>query len=336
MEFAKSPESLAARKHLPDTEGQDAVVHQTGTTVAHSVPVRGAANKPTSADRKSDASLCSAEVCSGSALNPYHHAKSGQGSGDGVPGGGEAAGRFTSLDPIQTNRNKQLGRGKHCGRFTVRGRAPNSPETRFHRVNCKSWKCTYCAPRRAKRYKHAIRAVAEARQLQRFLTLTLDPKKIEGDPVRYLNAAFAKLRVYLQREHGVAPQYIRVLEFQKNGNPHFHILIDRYIDLEWIRRAWVAVGGGFQVDIRFVDVRRVSRYLSKYLTTDLLMSAPLRCRRVTSSRGIKLLEKTPSETTWTLVKVTISRLLDVYGRSVSAVWLDDDQMLESFTAILND
>jgi hypothetical protein len=335
MEFAKSPESLAARKHLPDTEGQDAVVHQTGTTVAHSVPVRGAANKPTSADRKSDASLCSAEVCSGSALNPHHHAKSGQGSGDGVPGGGEAA-VLSSLDPIQTNRNKQLGRGKHCGRYTVRGQAPGSPETRFHRVNCKSWNCSYCAIRRAKRYRHAIRATAEARHLQRFLTLTLDPKKIEGDPVRYLNAAFAKLRVYLQRECGVAPQYIRVLEFQKNGNPHFHILIDRYIDLEWIRRAWVAVGGGSQVDIRFVDVHRVSRYLSKYLTTDLLMSAPLRCRRVTSSRGIKLLEKTASETTWTLVKVTISRLLDVYGRAVSAVWLDDDQMLESFTAILND
>jgi hypothetical protein len=334
MDFAKSHESIAARKDLPNTEGQDAVVPKTGTTVAHSVPVRGAANKPTSADRNSDASLCSAEVCSGSASNPTHHAKSGQGSGDGVPGGGVAAVRVPTLDPIQINRNRLLGRGKHCGRYTVRGETPGSAETRFYSVRCKSWGCPYCGPRRAKRYKHAIRAMAEARQLQRFLTLTLDPKKIEGDPVRYLNAAFAKLRIYLQREFGVSPQYIRVLEFQKNGNPHFHILIDRYIDLEWIRRAWVAVGGGFMVDIRFVDVHRVSRYLSKYLTTDLLMSAPLRCRRVTTSRGIKLLEKTPSETTWTLVKVTISRLIDFYGRAVTAVWLDDDQMFESFT-ILN-
>jgi hypothetical protein len=92
-------------KHLPNTEGQDAVVHKTGTTVAHSVPVRGAANKPTSADRKSDASLYSADACCGSALNPHHHAKSGQGSGDGVPGGGEAAVvLISSLDQIQTNR----------------------------------------------------------------------------------------------------------------------------------------------------------------------------------------------------------------------------------------
>ncbi len=332
MEFAKSAESLAARKHLPNTEGQDAVVHQTGTTVAHSVPVRGAANKPTSADRKSDASLCSAEVCSGSPSNPHHHAKSGQGSGDGVPGGGEAA-VPSSLDQIQTNRNKQLGRGKHCGRFSVRGQAPGSPETRFFRVNCKSWNCSYCAPRRAKRYKHAIRATAEALQLQRFLTLTLDPKKIDGDPVRYLNSTFAKLRVYLKREYGVAPQFIRVLEFQKNGNPHFHILIDRYIDLEWIRKAWVTLGGGFMVDIRLVDVHRVSRYLSKYLTKELLMSAPLRCRRVTTSRGIKLFEKTPTEFKWELLRVSIYRLHEMYAVYALATSYDEDQLLESFSAI---
>ena len=89
------------------------------------------------------------------------------------------------------------------------------------------------------------------------------------------------------------------------------------------------------VDIRLIDVHRVSRYLSKYLTKELLMSAPLRSRRVTTSRGIKLLEKTHTETIWTLVRVPISRLFEVYGRSVSEVWFDQDQMLESFTAILN-
>jgi hypothetical protein len=171
--------------------------------------------------------------------------------------------------------------------------------------------------------------------LQRFLTLTLDPAKIEGDPVRYLNAAFAKLRVYLQREYKAAPQYIRVLEFQKNGNPHFHILIDRYIYLEWIRKAWVAVGGGFMVDIRLVDVQRVSRSLSKYLTKELLMSAPLRSRRVTTSRGIKLIQKTPSEYTWELLRVSIYRLHKMYAPSVRTESFDKDQLLESFSAILN-
>jgi len=268
-------------------------------------------------------------------LLPPSQSKSGQGSGDGVPGGGEAAIRVTSLDQIQTNRNKQLGRSKHCGRYTVRGRAPNSPETRFHRVNCKSWNCSYCGPRRAKRYKRAIRESAEAFALQRLLTLTLDPAKIEGDPVQYLSRLFAMLRVYLGRKYRTPIQYIRILEFHQNGNPHLHILIDRYIAREWIQAAWVAVGGGRMVDIRYVDVHRVSRYLSKYLTKELLMSAPLRSRRVTTSRGIKLLKKTLTETAWTLVKVPISRLFEVYGRAISAVCFDQDQMLESFTANLN-
>jgi len=143
-----STQQITACRDLPNIERQDEVVHKTGTTVAHSVPVRGATNKPISADRKSDASLCSADPCGERGSAP-HHAKSGQGSGDGVPGGGPAA-VVSFLDPIRTNRNKQLGRGKHCGKYTVRGRTPNSPETHFHRVNCKSWSCPYCGPRRAK------------------------------------------------------------------------------------------------------------------------------------------------------------------------------------------
>src|SRR5437667_1548912 len=182
---------------------RSAVRNNSGLPVDHSGPGLGVG--PTTsltAGRKP-------EACPPSFVLPIpSQPKSGQGSGDRVPGGGEAA-VVSSLDPIQTNSNKQLGRGKHCGRFSVRGQAPNSPETRFIRVNCKSWNCSYCGPRRAKRYKHAIRATAEARQLRRFLTLTLDPAKIEGNPVRYLNGVFAKLRVYLRQHHDTSPQYIR-------------------------------------------------------------------------------------------------------------------------------
>jgi hypothetical protein len=154
--------------------------------------------------------------------------------------------------------------------------------------------------------------------------------------VRYLNAAFAKLRVYLQRTYGTAPQYIRVLEFQQNGNPHFHILIDRYIDIEWIRNAWVAVGGGYMVNIKLVDIHRIGPYVSKYLTKELLISAPARSRRVTTSRGIKLFEKTQDETVWLLVRVPIGRLIEVYATSVTESSFDEDGLLQSFTAIFNE
>ena len=239
--------------------------------------------------------------------------------------------RNTLFNQIQINRNKQLGRGRHCGRFTIRG-TPVTGATRFHRVNCKCWKCSFCGPKKAKRYKRAIRQVAETRQLRRLLTLTLDPKKIEGDPVRYLNRLFAMLRVYLRRRYGEAPQYIRILEFQENENPHFHILIDRFIPRSWIKAAWVAIGGGYMVDIRYVKINKVAPYVSKYLTKKLLLSpAPSRCRRVTTSRQIKLLEKPRTECKWKLVKATISVLYDMYAKNVLTLSNDEDGMLESFT-----
>lgn len=241
--------------------------------------------------------------------------------------------RNTLLNQIQVNRNKELGRGRHCGRFTVRGTSPLTGATQFHRVNCKCWKCSFCGPKKAKRYKHAIRQVAATLQLRRFLTLTLDPKKIDGDPVRYLNRLFAMLRVYLRRRYGEAPQYIRILEFQKNGNPHFHILIDRFVPREWIKAAWVGIGGGYMVDIRQVDVHDVARYVSRYVTKELLLSpAPSRCRRVTTSREIKLFEKPRTECQWELLRATISLLYEIYARNVAVTVVnDEDGILASFT-----
>jgi hypothetical protein len=83
---------------------------------AHSVPVGDAANAPTSDDRESDASLCSAEIRDANAFNPITTLTAGKGPGTN-PRRREAAVRRTSLEQIQTNRNKQLGRAKHCGRF---------------------------------------------------------------------------------------------------------------------------------------------------------------------------------------------------------------------------
>jgi hypothetical protein len=155
----------------------------------------------------------------------------------------------TSLDSKETNRythglaelNKQ-GRKRYCGTKTLKGIAADSTVSRFIRLDCKTWGCAHCGPKRAKRYKAAIRAIAEREQLNKFLTLTLDPAKITGSPVRYLRKVFNKFRVYLLRKHGKSIKYIAVLEFQKNGNPHLHVLVDRFIRQRWISMVWSALG----------------------------------------------------------------------------------------------
>ena len=197
-------------------------------------------------------------------------------------------------------------------------------------MNCKCWSCRYCGPRKAKKYKYLIRQIAEREGLTRFITLTLDPSRIEGEAVRYLRQVFNKFRLYLRREYGAPVKYIAVLEFQKSGNPHLHLLVDRYIHWRWIRTAWSALGGGTVVDARFVDVHNISRYLSKYLTKELLQSAPSRSRRVTTSRAIRLIEEKKNNSVWTLLKISIFFLFSRHWPEAQEVSLDDDGMLQSF------
>ena len=123
--------------------------------------------------------------------------------------GSEATQRRGSfLDEIQNNRNNDigksfqaLGRNRNCGLWTIIG--SDGVRQRFHRLNCKTWGCSYCGPKKAKRYKFLIGQLAEREQLTRFLTLTLDPAAIEGNSVRYLRGVFNKFRSICEGSTGL-------------------------------------------------------------------------------------------------------------------------------------
>jgi hypothetical protein len=275
--------------------------------------------------------------------------KSGQGSGDGVPGVASVASgvlrsaatqQVSSLDEIQNNRNtgiprsfQALGRNPHCGIWSIVGVGDGGLQ-KFHRLNCKCWGCKHCGPKKAKRYRYLIAQLAEQEHLTRFLTLTLDPKKIQGNSVSYLRGVFNKFRLYLRRKFGSPIKYIAVLEFQKSGIAHLHVLVDRFIPQNWISDSWSALGGGNIVDIRYVDVHRISRYVSKYLTKELLLSAPKRSRRVTTSRSLHLLPKKDSNGSWELFKVSIFHLFSRLSDLARDIQVDEDGVLESFSCVL--
>jgi hypothetical protein len=296
---------------------RNAVRTRSGKSVDHSDPaLRVEPTLPPTSGRKP-------EAC------PSSQPKSGrecEGRALALSGGAADAPFFNQ---IQTNRNYQ-NRSKHCGRWTTAGFAEKKNLVSFHRLNCKTWDCGFCGPRKAKRYKYAISSTAEALKLNKFLTLTLDPKKIEGPPVAYLNKTFAKFRVYLQRA-GYKISYIRVLEFQQNGNPHFHFVIDKNIPFEWIQKAWQEVGGGMFVNIKYVDTHRISRYLSKYLTKELLLSAPKGTRRVTTSRNIRIFPKKDTGQTWKLLKAHIGYLYGKVQEHIIQTEADEEGFLSFFS-----
>ena len=183
-----------------------------------------------------------------------------------------------------------------------------------------------------------VAKTAERKGLNILLTLTLDPAKLQGaDSTKYINDVFADFRVYLRRKLKHTPSYIRILEYQKNGNAHLHILINCWLDQNWVSEVWSAIGGGRIVDIRYRNIRQISRYLSKYLTKQMIECAPPRARRVTTSRDIKLLAKEPhgDYCGWLITRVPIMQLLERVEGRVTEVVSDADGYLLSFDALID-
>jgi hypothetical protein len=234
-----------------------------------------------------------------------------------------------SLDLLKHNRNKNICRS--CGKFTIYGEAKPGL-TSFARLGCKAWKCPRCGPKRARKVRRGIIEQAINHNLNRLLTLTLDPRHCSArDSVRYLKKAFDKFRTYVKRETGSTLSFITVTEFQKNGYAHLHVLVDRYLHQRWAASAWERVGGGCIVDIRKVDLNRVAGYLSKYLTKGLLIGNPnQKYRRYTTSRSICLIAKGPKGN-WTLIKRPIDSLMRALSAFLSDLILAPDGLLEGFT-----
>src|SRR5258708_3529716 len=156
-----------------------------------------------------------------------------------------------------------------CGLHSLGGRMDGQGGPRYlvARLRCKSWTCPHCAQKRARRLKRAILEQAQLHVLDRFLTLTMDPSKgtaAESWPL--IKKVWAKFRIYLKREFGPGVKFLWVLEAQKNGYAHLHILVNKYMDQAWIKRNWDSLGGGRIVHIARAEVQRTGPYLSKYLT----------------------------------------------------------------------
>lgn len=256
-------------------------------------------------------------------------------------GGCAGAAGAASLDSsCKHNRNSEpvrLKRNSNCGIYTLVRRKDEDGQVRHVclRVKCKSYSCSDCGPRKAAQLRKAIAAKAQELDLTRFLTLTLDPSKIpaDADLVQYVRGeVWAKFRVYLKRKYGKVIVYIAVLEFTEAGIPHLHVLVDRYIPQKWISDSWSALGGGRIVYIeRLYNVHKIAHYLAKYLTKDVILSAPAGVRRWTVSRGIKLFEKRKSTGEWVFHRLTFDFLYVLAWRDLVAEERDYDGQVRCFT-----
>lgn len=199
-----------------------------------------------------------------------------------------AVGSDTSLDNTREHLNSKSGDNQDF--YDCRERYSNlyfeNEEGETGSFRCGSWRCYCCAHRMRYNMIREVRRLAKEKGLDRFLTLTLDPKKLPSDcdKFEYIMKRWNKFRIYLNRTFGET-SFVWVLELQENGNPHLHALISRYVPQTWVSRTWAGMGGGKIVDIQQADVQRVGNYLSKYLAGGSLMELPKGVNRYGYSSG---------------------------------------------------
>ena len=243
-----------------------------------------------------------------------------------------------------------LDKNKHncntpCGYLCVSGEVMENDRKAwaYARVNCKAWKCLKCGPKKAYRLSMAITDWARINNLTRFMTLTLDPKKLSDKdiPEKYISKLWSKLRVYLKRKIGEEIIFIAVKEWHKSGYPHLHVLINKFIAQKWLSSAWSRLGGGKIVHIKKIeDINKTGRYVCKYMTKG-MMSGPKGTRRYTTSRGIKLnkhyvhtgqleLFDVKKESSWQLMGKGIEDYYYKLGQNIISEQLDGDGSLEFF------
>lgn len=111
-------------------------------------------------------------------------------------------------------------------------------------LNCKAWICPECGQRKAHAlYYGALKFFASNKGI-RMLTLTATNRQHDViEHARILSKAFTiflkeirRSKIFTDNEKGV--RYMKVVECHKSGYIHFHVLIDRFLNVNLIRPLW--------------------------------------------------------------------------------------------------
>jgi len=167
------------------------------------------------------------------------------------------------------------------------------------RVPCNSWACPKCAKVKAEALARKVEVNFKGERL-RFLTLTIRPQASLPGAIIGINTAWNRLRLKITRKYGKI-KYFKVIEPQRNTKmPHFHVLINRYVDKAWLGTVLESCGFGPICDIKLVRNEKIMSYVLKYVRKGIksveFLDALLECRgrRFSFSRGMVMLAKIAS------------------------------------------
>lgn len=143
--------------------------------------------------------------------------------------------------------------------------------------------------KKALQVKYLLRDIIVLNDLSYFLTLTLDPLKIpeeyKDNTHQYITKIFnhfitvikrKKFKYFSKKNNRFYTinlksnfnklKYVWIIEFQHNGNAHLHILLNKFLPIEAIRKVWAHVGGGVMMRIvKVKTIQGISNYVTDYI-----------------------------------------------------------------------
>ncbi len=179
--------------------------------------------------------------------------------------------------------SRESGRAACPRGFPVSGR--NGPLAVVLFVGCKQWHCPVCGRHLARRYAAIAQAgCALANERVRLLTLTCGREPVErawGE----LQARWRKLHKRLARRAGGRLAYFLVVERQRRGHPHLHVLLrdSGYLPRPILRKAARECGFGY-CDVRLVEPGEVVGRVATYMLKGVGQRLPNGTHRVRASR----------------------------------------------------
>lgn len=156
---------------------------------------------------------------------------------------------------------------------------------KFFHPNCGKYDCEYCSWKKIKIFSEKVGHFFQNCRV-RFLTLTATNRFNQFLPDHLPVLAWRELIRNLRNRPAYSSlkklKYIRIVEYQKNGNTHYHVLVDKYIHKDVINHLWRKAcsevlekyglpSGNIErfanANIKAViDSPQVAQYIKKYLT----------------------------------------------------------------------
>lgn len=194
----------------------------------------------------------------------------------------------------------------------------NSRTGQYLRGQCNTYSCEYCGYRKARKLQNALRDYLKKFKFIRMWTFTFTDKIVQElsteEKFKFASKAWQNFLIFARRHPKLSKydrkfQYVKVVELQKNGTPHYHCIFDRYIPRVILNDIWEQVLhkmqvfegkiGNAYVEGKPFTAGKASNYVTKYLMKTIIeLGKKTKFRMWSKSEKVSLFKKREKDYCW--------------------------------------